>query len=334
MIKEAMLWDQLENSKVQCTLCAHTCKISEGNTGICGVRRNDGGKLNTLIYNSASSMNPDPIEKKPLFHFHPGSNAYSLGTIGCNFSCEHCQNFSISFAKVDGTHLREVSPKEVIESARRLNCQGIAWTYNEPTIWFEYTYNTSKLAKEAGLYSVYVTNGYMSESALDKISPYLDGANVDVKAFREEFYKRVCKAKLEPVLRTCERMKKMSIHLELTYLLIPTKNDDPEEIKEFCDWAASIGKDTPVHFSRFHPMHGMSHLRSTPIETLEMAYKSAKEAGIEYVYLGNVYAHRYENSYCPDCDELLIERRGYHIIPRIRSYDKCPKCGRELNIIN
>ena len=334
MIKEAMLYEKKEEKKAHCKLCAHECKISNGKQGICKVRQNKGGLLNTLIYSSVSSATSDPIEKKPLFHFYPGSNVYSLGTVGCNFSCDHCQNWSISFAKIDGAHLRDISPKEVVNTAKKQNCQGVAWTYNEPTIWFEYTYDTGALAKDAGLYNIYVTNGYITEFALEKISPYLDAANVDVKAFKEEFYKKICGAKLEPVLRTCERMKKLGIHLELTYLIIPTQNDDFTEIKDFCDWAASIGRDTPVHFSRFHPMRGMSELSYTPIETLERAHKIAKEAGIEYVYLGNVYAHKYESTYCPDCNELLIERRGFNIIPRTRSYEKCQKCGKKLNIIS
>lgn len=335
MIQEARLYEKLGDKKVNCKLCAHNCKISDGKRGICGVRQNIDGVLNTLIYGSVASQTPDPIEKKPLFHFHPGSSAYSLGTISCNFSCDHCLNSSISFAKVGEVPTSEVPPKTVIETARRLKCQGIAWTYNEPTIWHEYTYDVSVLAKEAGLYTVYVTNGYMSEFALEEISPYLDAANVDVKAFREEFYKKICGATLEPVLRTCELIKKKKIHLELTYLIIPTQNDDPTEIRDFCDWVSSIGKETPVHFSAFHPMYGKSaNLDPTPIETLETAHKIAKETGIEYVYLGNVYANRHESTYCPDCDEILIERRGYHIIPRIRSYEKCPGCGKKLNIIS
>lgn len=335
MIKEATLYEKLEGKKVICKLCAHGCKISNGKRGICEVRENTDGKLKTLIYGSITSQTPDPIEKKPLFHFYPGSSAYSLGTIGCNFSCEHCQNKSISFASVGNIHTNEVPPNEVIKTAKHLKCQGVAWTYNEPTIWHEFTYDGSVLAKEQGLYSVYVTNGYISEFALEEISPYLDAANVDVKAFRDEFYKKICGARLEPVLRTCELMKKKNIHLELTYLIIPTQNDDIIEIRDFCNWVASIGKDTPVHFSRFHPMPGESaHLSPTPIETLEAAHKIAKEADIDYVYLGNVYSHRYESTYCPNCDELLIERRGFHIIPKVSSYGKCPACGKGINIIS
>ncbi|MDY6959955.1 MAG: AmmeMemoRadiSam system radical SAM enzyme [Halobacteriota archaeon] len=334
MLKEAMLWEISEENKVKCNLCAHACKISPDHLGICRVRRNDEGKLNSVIYGSVSSMNVDPIEKKPLYNFHPGSNVYSLGTIGCNFRCKHCQNSSISFADIDhSSYLREVSPEEIIQAAKERRCQGIAWTYNEPTIWFEFTYDTSILAKEEGLYTVYVTNGFMSESALDKISPYLDAANVDVKAFREDFYKDICGGSLKPVLETCERMREKGIHLELTYLVIPTKNDDPLEIREFCEWAVSIGEDIPLHFSRFHSSHHLLDLPITPIDTLETAYRIAKEAGIQYVYLGNIQSHRSENTYCPNCGEVVIERMGYNISSRVKSYDACPRCSAKLNII-
>ncbi len=333
MLREAMLWEGSDADAVQCNLCAHACKISPGHLGICRVRRNDGGKLNSLIYGSVSSMNIDPIEKKPLYHFHPASNVYSLGTIGCNFRCEHCQNWSISFADTDQSYVREVSSEEIVKTAKEMHCQGIAWTYNEPTIWFEYTYDTSVLAKDAGLYSVYVTNGFMSMSAIDKISPYLDAANVDIKAFREDFYKEICGGSLKPVLRTCERMKQKGIHLELTYLVIPTKNDDPDELREFCEWVVSIGEDIPVHFSRFHPDHGMLDIPATPIGTLEMAYNTAKKMGVQYIYLGNVHSHRSESTYCPNCGEVIIERKGYNILPRVKSYGVCPRCATKLNIV-
>jgi pyruvate formate lyase activating enzyme len=225
----------------------------------------------------------------------------------------------------------EMSADESVKAAIRSKCDGIAWTYNEPTIWFEYTYDGARLAKREGLYTVYVTNGYMSEDALNEIAPYLDAANVDVKAFKQEFYAKVSSAKLEPVLRTCERMKEKGIHLELTYLIIPTYNDDPEEIKDFSEWAVSLS--APVHFSRFYPRGDMSHLYQTPVETLEKAYEIAKGAGVEYVYLGNVYAHRSENTYCPECGKLLIERRGFSVVKKL-SERRCPKCGREIDIVD
>lgn len=333
MKKEAMFWNSLADNKVQCKVCAHRCTILSQKRGICRVRENRGGKLYTLIYNTVSSINVDPIEKKPLFHFYPGSTALSLGTVSCNFRCRHCQNYAIATANVGETSTQEITPEESIELAKQYGCQGISWTYNEPTIWFEYIYDSAKLAKKAGLYTVYVTNGYMSEDALNLIAPYLDAANVDVKAFDNEFYRRVCGAKLEPVLRTCERMKEKNIHLEVTYLIIPGHNDGPEEIRRFSEWVVGIGADTPVHFSRFHPHCQMTNISSTPLETLEEAHKIAKECGIEHVYIGNVFGHRYESMYCPKCDENLIERRGYSVINRLGAGNKCPKCGIEVNVM-
>lgn len=332
MKKEAMFWNSLADNKVQCNLCAHQCTILPQKRGICRIRENQGGKLYTLIYNTVSSINVDPIEKKPLFHFYPGSMALSLGTIGCNFRCKHCQNYAIAAANVEEISTQEITPEKSIELAKQYGCHGISWTYNEPTIWFEYTYDSAKLAKKAGLYTVYVTNGFMTEAALNTIAPYLDAANVDVKAFDNEFYRHVCGAKFEPVLRTCERMKEKHIHLEITYLIIPGYNDGAEEIKQFSEWVVGIGADTPVHFSRFHPHYRMTNISSTPLETLEEAHKIAKECGIEHVYIGNVFGHRYESMYCPKCDELLIERRGHSVINRLGAENRCPTCGRNINI--
>jgi pyruvate formate lyase activating enzyme len=326
MKKEAMIWESLEDGRVKCHLCAHQCTISEGKRGICRVRESQNSKLYTLIYNSVSSVNIDPIEKKPLFHFHPGSDVFSLGTVGCNFSCRHCQNYGIATANVDEVSTREITPEESVALAIQYDCEGIAWTYNEPTVWFEYTYDSAQLAKQAGLYTVYVTNGYMSESALIKIAPYLDAANVDVKSFDDKHYKQICNARLSPVLRTCERMKQHGIHLEITYLVIPGYNDDLDEIRQFSEWVLKIGSDVPVHFSRFYPQYQMAETATTPIKTLEDAHRIARDCGIQYVYLGNVHDHQYESTYCPKCNTLLIERHGYNVIKKLKK-NRCPKCG-------
>ncbi len=338
-IREAMLYTHMdvpqdgEAEKVRCNVCAHRCLIPEGGIGICHVRRNIAGKLYTLIYAEASSINVDPVEKKPLYHFYPGSYVFSLGTISCNFHCRHCQNWNISTARVGDIPTFEISPEEAVQRANRNHCAGIAWTYNEPTIWFEYTYDSARVAKREGLYTVYVTNGYISAEALDEISPFLDAANVDVKAFSDSFYKRVCGARLEPVLETCKRMLRKKIHLELTYLIIPGYNDGREELKEFADWVVTeLNASIPVHLSRFYPAHLMLDVPPTSIESLEMAYEIAKDAGIEYVYLGNTPGHQYENTYCPECGELLIERVGYRVKMRLRGR-KCPGCGHEINIV-
>jgi pyruvate formate lyase activating enzyme len=329
-LKEAMLYEK-EDAKVRCNICAHHCHITENGYGVCRTRQNIDGKLFTLIYSSVSSSHVDPIEKKPLYHFFPGALVFSLGTVSCNFRCKHCQNWNISAAKVGEVYTLEMPPEEAIRQTKKSGCDGIAWTYNEPTIWFEYTYDSAKLAKRDGLYTVYVTNGYISEEALNEIAPFLDAANVDVKAFSDSFYKKISGAKLEPVLETCERMQEKKIHLELTYLVIPGYNDSEEEIKKFSEWAVDLNASTPVHFSAFYPAHLMLDVPPTGIETLEMAHGIAKEAGLEYVYLGNVPGHEYENTFCPECGELLIERTGYHVRKRI-SKPECPECGRSINV--
>ncbi|RZN34828.1 MAG: AmmeMemoRadiSam system radical SAM enzyme [Methanophagales archaeon ANME-1-THS] len=329
-VREAMLYTT-EDTRVQCAICAHQCSIAENSYGVCRTRQNRDGKLYTLIYSSVSSAHADPIEKKPLYHFFPGSFVFSLGTISCNFRCKHCQNWSISTARVGEFHMIELSPEEAVRRARALRCDGIAWTYNEPTIWFEYTYDSAKLAKQAGLYTVYVTNGYISEVALNELAPFLDAANVDVKSFSDSFYQNVSGARLQPVLETCERMQEKQIHLELTYLIIPGYNDDAEEIKKFADWVVGLNNSIPVHFSRFYPMHRMLDVPPTSLETLEKVHDIAKEAGVEYVYLGNVPGHEYEHTFCPDCGTVLIERTGYQVRTRI-SKPACPACGRRIQI--
>lgn len=326
--KEAMLWERL-NDDVRCMLCNHHCTIPPGKTGICAVRKNVDGALRTLIYGMTSSIAVDPIEKKPLFHFCPGTDVLSLGTVGCNFRCLHCQNYTISMARVGDIPLYSISPDYVVEQAKRTGCRGVAWTYNEPTIWFEFTYDSSKIAKDNGLYSVYVTNGYMSEEALQEIAPYLDAMNIDVKAFNDEFYRKICGgAHLEPVLDTCVMAKSMGIHIELTYLIIPDYNDTEREIRNFARWVVeTLGPDIPCHFTRFYPHYKMLDLPPTPMKRLNMAYNLAKEEGINYVYLGNIPHNEKENTYCHNCGKLLIERWGFNVVKYVIKDGKCPYCG-------
>jgi pyruvate formate lyase activating enzyme len=334
MKKEAKFWKQLENKKVQCLLCPHKCKVNDKRRGVCGVRENIDGKLYTLIYGSYSSIAVDPIEKKPLYHFYPGSNALSFGTIGCNLRCLHCQNYTISRVLPEEAFLREVTPDEVVELAKNYDCEGVAWTYNEPAIWHEFTYDASKEIKKEGLYTVYVSNGYINEDPFREIAKYLDAINIDVKAFHEEFYKKICSARLEPVLETCVLAKELGIHLEITYLVIPTYNDSLDEIRSFCRWVLdNLGDKVPLHFSRFHPDYKMVDVPPTSVETLINAYNLAKEQGIKYVYLGNVPHGEYENTYCPSCGELLIERYIFtaKIVSPIKN-GKCPKCGTTILI--
>jgi pyruvate formate lyase activating enzyme len=331
--REAMFWSELGNGKVQCELCPHRCKLSEGRRGICGVRENIGGKLHTLIYGLGTSAHPDPIEKKPLYHFHPGSMVMSFGTVGCNFKCLHCQNYTISQEGPDDRRLARFSIEDVVSLTRRSNCSGVAWTYNEPTIWYEFTYDGSRAAKAEGLYSVYVSNGYINEEPLKKIAPYIDAMNIDVKAGNDDFYKKVCKGERQRVLETCERAHKLGILVELTYLVIPDLNDSEDEIRAFAEWAVQyLSSEVPIHFSRFHPDFMLTDKGRTPMGTMTMAYDIAKKAGAQYVYLGNVSHGTFENTYCPECGTLLLERFGFSADKVGLVGDECVKCGKEIPI--
>jgi pyruvate formate lyase activating enzyme len=334
MKKLAKFWEKLPNQKVQCTLCPRKCIIAPGKIGYCRARKNEGGKLHTLVYGEATALTPDPIEKKPLYHFWPGSSVFSMSTAGCNFECKHCQNWTISQSSVENIPTQQITPERAIELTKRYGCQGLAYTYGEPVIWFEFCYDTAKLAHKEGLYNVYVTNGYMELDAWEEIRPYLDAMNVDVKAFNDEFYRKVCGVpSVKPVLETCEWAVEHGIHLEITNLIIPGENDDPKQIRELCKWAAEkLGPETPVHFSRFHPMYKMTDRPSTPVETLEKALRIAKEEGLQHIYIGNVPRHEADNTYCPSCGELLIERHGFTITRYGLKNKRCPQCGKTINI--
>jgi len=330
--KEAKFWIPKDGG-VQCTLCPHNCVIKDGKRGICGVREARNGKLFTLIYAGASSASPDPIEKKPLFHFYPGTLVYSLGSVGCNLKCMHCQNYSISQAKPEEYYLEEIMPHEAVERAKKC-CDGIAWTYNEPTIWIEYALDSAKIAKREGLYTVFVTNGYINEDAIYEVAKYIDAANIDVKAINKDFYKEICKGKIEPVLEACKSYKSKGIHIEITYLVIPTKNDDKEEIRKFCGWVLeNLGNEQVVHFTAFYPHYKMNDLPPTPLKKLLEAYEIANEEGLNYVYLGNVPHGDYENTYCPNCKNLLIERHGFSSKIVGLKDGKCNSCRKRIPII-
>ncbi len=334
MIHEAMFYEKLRDNKVRCSLCAHRCKISPGKRGICGVRENCEGSLFSLVYGSVASEGVSHIEQKPLYHYFPGSLAYSVGTVGCNFRCMHCQNWRLSQATLEEAHLVTLSPYQLVQHAKMTGCKSVSFTYNEPTVWYEYTYEGAKLAKEAGLGTSYVTNGYISPEALEKISPYLDTFSVDIKAFTDEFYREVCSAKLAPVLETTLLAKKLGIHVEVVNLIIPTHNDSSDEVRELSRWVyKNLGKDTPLHFTCFYPQYKMKDLPRTPVETLERAHSIAVEEGMRFVYVGNVAGHPYENTYCPECGTLLIDRsfmevQEYNITPE----KTCPKCGEHIPI--
>jgi len=331
--KEAVFWAR-EGDKVRCSLCPHMCSISDGKRGLCGVRENRKGKLYSLIYGKASSIHPDPIEKKPLFHFLPGTTAMSFGSIGCNLFCMHCQNWSISKARIGQVELTEISPEDVVRYARDAGARSVSWTYNEPTIWHEFTTEASKAAHDAGLRTNYVTNGYINEEPLRELKGVIDAMNIDVKAFTDGFYSRVCGGKLTPVLNACEVAREIGIHVELTYLVIPDHNDSSDEVTSFCRWVVdSIGRDVPVHFSAFHPDYRLTNLPKTPEKTLSMAHDAAKKAGLEFVYLGNIWAGDKEDTYCPKCGSKAIDREGFHVRGKNLKGDRCGKCGAALNLV-
>ena len=298
------------------------------------MRENIEGELFSLNYAAASSVAVDPIEKKPLFNFYPGSTVLSLGSVGCNFRCKHCQNWSISQASLDEMSLREILPEDAVKMAKEYHCKSIAWTYNEPTMWLEYTLDSAVLARKQNLKTVYVTNGYMTQEALDTVGPYLDAVNVDLKGMSEEFYKELCDARLQPVLDNIKRIYDKNIHLEITNLMIPGYNNSEENIKALVNFMAEeVGVEVPLHFTRFFPYYKLKNLPPTEISDLEQAYKIAKDAGMKYVYVGNVSSSDGENTYCYNCGKLLVGRNSYTIQENNLKNGKCPECGAEVDVV-
>lgn len=299
------------------------------------MRENVEGKLYTLNYGAASSVAVDPIEKKPLFHFYPGSTVLSLGSVGCNFRCKYCQNWNISQAELEDISLREIMPEDAVKLAKEYECKSIAWTYNEPTMWLEYTIDSAKLAKKKDLKTVYVTNGYMTEESLEMIGPYLDAANVDLKGMSEHFYKELCDARMQPVLDNIKRIHDKKIHMEITNLMIPGYNDSEENINALINFMVEeVGVEVPLHFTRFFPYYQMKDVPPTAVADLEKAYNIARDAGMKYVYIGNVPSGKGENTYCYSCGELLMERNGYQIMEDgLKKDKKCPGCGASIDIV-
>ncbi len=332
-MKEAMLYEKLSEGKVRCNLCNHRCTIKDGSFGICGVRQNVEGSLNTLVYDRIIASHIDPIEKKPLFQFYPGSRAYSIATVGCNFRCRHCQNADISQLPTERKGYvvgEKMEPDEIAGDAHSSGCQSIAYTYTEPTIFFELAYETSREARDRGIKNLFVSNGYMTPEALEKIAPYLDGINIDLKAFTEKFYKEICGARLEPVLDNIRLAKKLGIWVEVTTLVIPTLNDSEDELRQIAELLRDVDANIPWHISQFYPTYRMMNLPRTPVDTLHRAREIGKETGLRYVYEGNVPGKGNENTYCYQCGALLIERWGYSIIKNIIRDGQCPSCERPV----
>ncbi|OQX87381.1 AmmeMemoRadiSam system radical SAM enzyme [candidate division KSB1 bacterium 4484_87] len=329
-MREAQFYRKLNDKQVECTLCPHFCKLKEGQIGICRVRQNIDGTLYSLVYGKAVAVHVDPIEKKPLFHVAPGSKSFSVATAGCNFKCKFCQNFDISQLpdlKIIDRYSRQFTPQDLVEIAIKNHCKSIAYTYTEPTIFYEYAYDTAKLAHEVGIINVFVTNGYINPDPLKKIKPYLDAANVDLKSYRDEFYRKFTGARLQPVLDTLKLMKNLDIWLEVTTLVIPGENDSTEELTEIARFISNeLGAETPWHVSRFYPQYQLQTHPPTPVSTLERAFEIGKAEGLRYVYVGNVPGGDAENTVCPSCGKTLIRRVGYQILENNIKNGMCAFC--------
>lgn len=331
-MQKATLYKKLSDNQVQCLACKHFCIIQEGKTGICSVRKNISGILYLLVYGSSPAYHIDPIEKKPLFHFLPSSRVFSFGTLGCNFSCLNCQNWELSqeVKHKHEIHGHELPPEKIIKLCKENKLPSIAYTYNEPAIFFEYAYDTARLAKKQGIKNIFVSNGYETEQALRKLHPYLDAMNIDLKSFSEDFYKTVCGAKLANVLETIRLAHKLGIWLELTTLIIPEKNDSDEEMAKIAKFIANISKNIPWHISAFHPNYKMSSIQPTKPEALIRAYNIGKKAGLNFIYTGNIISQQHSSTYCPNCKTLLIRRDGYSVIIEKLKQGRCVTCREKI----
>lgn len=332
--KQAVLWESTEDKKVRCGLCNFRCRIEDGKFGHCKVRKNIDGTLYSLNYDKVCAANVDPVEKKPLFHFQPGSKSFSIACVGCNFQCQFCQNWQISQVDIEegfaeGT---SISPQQIVTLAMQSKCQSIAYTYTEPTVFMELCAETAILAKKKGLSNVFVSNGYMTIEAVDFAKDWLDGINIDLKSFNDDYYKTLCKARLQPVLDTIKYIaKETDIWLEITTLIVPEQNDSQDELKQIADFiVAQAGCNVPWHISRFIPQYKYTDSYPTPVETIEKAEEIGKEAGLRYVYPGNIPGSKSESTFCYNCGKMLIERTGYRIGNNIIKDSKCPACGSQI----
>jgi len=328
-MREALLYEKLDNQLVHCYLCSHHCRIANGKFGFCGVRQNIDGILYTHVYGKIISSHVDPIEKKPLYHFLPGSFSFSIATIGCNFRCGFCQNWEISQSNIrDGAAFGStdtVAVEEVVKAAVENKCESISYTYTEPTIFFEYALDVARIAKEKGLYNNFVTNGYMTPEAIAMIKPYLDAANVDLKFFTESTYKKICAASLSPVLDSIRFMRKLNIWVEITTLVVPGENDSQEELEGIAQFIASVDTDMPWHISRFHPDYKFTGYPATPEATLKKAQETGYKAGLKYIYIGNVIGFG-NDTHCPNCKKLLIKREIFNVLENNIKEGKCIYC--------
>ncbi len=331
-MKEALYYKKLKDKIVNCNLCPTNCVIKPGNFGNCGARKNIDGKFYSLVYAKPVSVSIDPIEKKPLYHFLPGSYSLSIGTLGCNLHCLHCQNYDISQAKADQFSGRELTPKELVEKAISNSCKSISYTYNEPTIFYEYVLETAQLARKKGIKNIMVTNGYINKEPLKELYPLIDAANIDLKGMYEDFYRKVCSVRLKPVLEAIKGIKKIGTWLEMTNLLIPGYNDSKGKIEKLVKWVKdNLGVKVPLHLSAFYPTYKLLDVPRTSPETLLMAKKIALKEGLKYVYLGNIALPDSANTYCPKCSKLVIERGGFEVYKNNLKDNSCPFCDEKID---
>jgi pyruvate formate lyase activating enzyme len=332
-MKEASLWKKAEGGRADCFLCSHRCKVAPGKRGVCGVRENRDGTLLSLNYGRLISRAVDPIEKKPLYHFLPGTTSYSIATVGCNFRCGFCQNWQISQHRPARDFPGErASPEDVVRDAERRGCASIAYTYTEPTIFWEFARDTGRLAHERGIANVFVTNGYQTPGTVEAMTGVVDAANVDLKAFTDEFYRELCGARLGPVLESIPAMHAAGVHVEVTTLVIPGRNDSEEELRKIAGFVAGVSPDVPWHVSRFHPDYELTDADWTPAESLERAVRAGREAGLRYVYVGNVASGETDTA-CPSCGTAVIRRRGYATAVAALEGSKCAVCGSALPVV-
>ncbi|MEW6008192.1 MAG: AmmeMemoRadiSam system radical SAM enzyme [Candidatus Omnitrophota bacterium] len=329
--KEAMFYEKVDDETIQCHLCPRNCTLKHGMRGFCRARESRNGKHYSFVYANPTAVHIDPIEKKPLFHFLPATTAFSIATAGCNYRCKYCQNWQISQFPPEETFNQNLAPKAVVEQAKRFNCQTIAYTYSEPSVFYEYMLDTAKIAKIYGIKNIYHSNGSLNPKPVEELSVYLDAANIDLKGFTHEFYKNIPEGDLDTVLNTIKILKKKSVHVEITNLIVPSLNDDMQTIRKMCLWLRDeVGNDVPIHFSRFTPTYKLKNLSPTPIKTLEQARNIAKKEGLLFAYIGNVPGHEGENTYCPRDAKVLIRRIGYTIIENNIVGGKCKFCGYQI----
>jgi len=330
-LHEAMFYRTLDDGRVQCQICFRTCIVPDGKLGFCKNKKNVGGRYYSLIYGRPLALHPDPIEKEPVFHMLPGSQIFCTGTASCNQRCQFCQNWEMSQRTLWEVQNLDAMPEEVVAMALEAGCQAVSFTYNEPTVFYEQMYDTARLAKQAGLRALFHTNGTMNPKPLLALLEHMDAIVVDLKAFTPEFYERVCSSELAPVLRTLRTIAEASVHLEIVHLIIPTKNDDLEQTRRMCDWIVqTVGERVPLHLNRFFPAYKLKRLPPTPIETLEAAAAAADEAGLQYVYIGNLPGHVRNSTFCPTCGRVLIDRVHFVVLENHLRQGRCPDCGERI----